>query len=166
MTDDKKIARGYTRLSGGDSETSIDRQKQVIRTYCDDRDDLRLDLIYDEGKRQSGWDAAREQYQQMLADARDGVFDVLVVRDGSRIGRDKVERLDTLTDLANKYDVEFHTKKRGYVDPENPTDLLMEVFSATQDDEGKRVEIEKAVDAIAERVNDPEVYHGGIPIGF
>lgn len=156
----------YTRLSGGKSESSIERQKEDCDSYINGRDDLEFYEWYNEGKRQSGWDSSREEYQRLLQDAQEGKFDVLVVRDGSRIGRDKVERLDTFTDLANKYEVEFHTTKRGYVDPENPTDLLLEVFSATKDDDGKRGEVEAAQEEIQRRVESPDVFHGRVPYGF
>jgi len=161
-----KRAVDYTRLSGGDSETSIDRQHEANLNYIDERDDLEHVEWYNEGKRASGWDEGREEYQRLLTDAANDEFDVVVVRNGSRIGRDKVERLDTFTDLANKHDVEFHTTNRGYVDPANPTDLLMEVFSATKDDEGKREEIKNAVEEIERRVADSETYHGRPPFGL
>lgn len=159
-----EIARGYVRLSGTDSERSIPSQKKDIKEYCEGHDELELDFIYDEGKDESGWDASREEYQQMLSDASEGEFDVLVVRSGSRIGRDKIERLDTYMDLANKYDVEFHTCSRGYVDPSNPTDLLMEVFEATKDDE-KKQEIERAKDTIQQR-QEEGYYQGASPWGL
>jgi len=160
----EKIARGYVRLSGTDSEDSIPTQKNKIREYCKDRDDVTLDKIYNDGKGASGWDSSREEYQQLKQDAEDGEYDVLVVRDGTRIGRDKMERLDMFFDLANKYNVEFHTSSKGYVDPSNPTDLLMEVFEASQADDGKREEIKKAQHQIEKRI-EKGMWQGGAPFG-
>ena len=160
----KKIARGYVRLSGTDSEDSIPTQKNKIRTYCEKRDDIELELIYNDGKGASGWDASRTEYQNMKQAAEEDEFDVLVVRDGSRIGRDKMERLDMFFDLNNKFSVEFHTAAKGYVDPDNPADLLMEVFDASQHDDGKREEIKKAQEQIQQRVEDG-MWQGGSPFG-
>lgn len=159
-----KTAVGYTRLSDTDSERSIDAQKRAIREYCNDREDLQLEHIYNEGKGASGWDNSREEYQQMLSDAAEGEFDVLVVRVGSRIGRDKMERIDVFTDLANKFEVEFHTTKRGYVDPKNTMDILREVFEATKDDE-KKEEIERSIEATEQR-QEEGYYHGRAPTGL
>lgn len=145
-----KTARGYSRLSGSDSERSIPAQKRAIREYCENRDDLELEFIYDEGRGESGWDTSREEYNQMKDDASNGEFDCLVVRAGSRIGRDSTERLDTYLDLANKHGVEFHTCQRGFVDPDNTADLIREVFESKKDDEKKK-EINMAIKEIKKR---------------
>lgn len=158
-----KRARGYVRLSQT-SEVSIENQIEDIEEYCEQHDGLELDFIYNEGQRASGWDDSREQYQEMLADAEAREFDVLVVAHGSRLGRDKLERLDVFTDLANKWDVEFHTCRRGYVDPDLPEDILMEVFHSLSDDEGKGAEVERLVDAIEKKV-DAGHYHGAPKFG-
>lgn len=158
-----KNARGYVRLSQT-SEVSIDNQINDIEEYCDGHDGLALDFIYNEGQNASGWDGSREEYQRMLSDAADGDFDALVVAHGSRLGRDKLERLDKFTDLANKWDVEFHTVKRGYVDPNLPEDILMEVFHSLSDDEGKGAEVERLTKAIEKKRENGE-YHGAPKFG-
>ena len=96
MSDDK-TARGYKRLSDV-SDTSLQRQQRRIEQYAEEND-LELEFVYDEGQKASGWNSNREQYQKMLADAEAGEFDILVVADGSRLGRDKKERLRTFLDL-------------------------------------------------------------------
>ncbi|UWG47440.1 Site-specific recombinase, DNA invertase Pin-like protein [Halanaeroarchaeum sp. HSR-CO] len=158
-----KEARGYVRLSQK-SESSIRNQIDDIENYCEQHVDLELDYIYNEGQNASGWDASRKWYQQMLDDAKAGKFDVLVVAHGSRLGRDKLERLDRFTDLANKWGVEFHTVKRGYVDPNLPQDILMEVFHSLSDDEGKGAEVERLTKAIEKKVENGD-YHGAPKFG-
>jgi len=153
-----KTARGYVRLSQT-SEVSIDNQIDDIEEYCEQHDGLSLDRVYNEGQNASGWDDSREQYQKMLSDAKEGEFDALVVAHGSRLGRDKLERLDKFTDLANKWSVEFHTCKRGYVDPNLPEDILMEVFHSLSDDEGKGAEVERLTKAVEKKIEKGE-YHG------
>jgi len=158
-----KQARLYVRLSQT-SEVSIQNQIEDGTEYCEQHAELELNHIYNEGQYASGWDASRKKYQQMLADAEAGEFDVLVVTHGSRLGRDKLERLDKFTDLANKWDVEFHTIKRGYVDPNLPQDILMEVFHSLSDDEGKGAEVEHLTKAIAKKVEKGH-YHGAPKFG-
>ena len=158
-----KRTRGYVRLSQT-SETSINNQIEDIEEYCEQHGDLELDHVYNEGQRASGWDDSREQYRRMLADAEAGEFDALVVAHGSRLGRDKLERLDAFTDLNNKWNVEFHTVKRGFVDPNLPEDILMEVFHSLSDDEGKGAEVERLTKAIRRKVENGH-YHGAPKYG-
>lgn len=158
-----KRARLYARLSQT-SEVSIQNQIEDGTEYVEQHGDLEFDHIYNEGQRASGWDDSREKYQEMLADAEAGEFDALVVAHGSRLGRDKLERLDAFTDLANKWDVEFHTVRRGYVDPNLPEDILMEVFHSLSDDEGKGAEVERLTKAIEKKIEAGE-YHGAPKYG-
>ncbi|WP_135534458.1 recombinase family protein [Halostella pelagica] len=137
MTD---TARIYVRLSDR-SNRSIDGQIEDCRAYAD-RQGFDVDRVYNEGQRVSGWDGTREDYNDMLQDAENGEFDALIVRDGSRFGRDKRERIRRFFDL-DEWGVELHTVSRGYVDPEDPSDFLMEVFKAMSDDHGKRDEVER-----------------------
>jgi len=158
-----KRARLYVRLSQT-SEVSIQNQIEDGTEYCEQHDELQLDHIYDEGQKANGWDASREKYQQMLTDAEAGEFDALVVTHGSRLGRDKLERLDKFTDLTNKWGIEFHTINRGYVDPNLPQDILMEVFHSLSDDEGKGAEVERLTKAIEKKVEKGH-YHGAPKFG-
>lgn len=156
-------ARGYVRLSQT-SERSIEAQKEDIRSYTNDHDDLQLEHIYDEGQKASGWDDSREQYQQMLEDARSNEFDALVVRDASRLGRNAKERMRQFLNL-DAWGVEFHTQTRGYVDPSAPEDFLMEAFKSLSDDEGKGAEVDRLVEAIDDKVEAGH-YHGCPPKGL
>ena len=60
--------------------------------------------------------------------------------------------------------VEFHTVKRGYVDPNLPEDILMEVFHSLSDDEGKGAEVERLTQAI-EKKQEQGHYHGAPKFG-
>ena len=158
-----KRARGYVRLSRN-SETSIQNQIDDIGEYCEGHDGLELDHVYNEGPYSSGWDDSRKKYRKMLTDAENGEFDVLVVAHGSRLGRDSLERIDVFGDINNKWDMEFHTYHRGYVDPALPDNVLMEVFSALSDDKGKGAESERLTRAIKKKVEAGH-YHGAPKYG-
>lgn len=133
-------ARIYARLSDR-SNRSIDGQIEDCRAYAD-RQGFEVDRVYNEGQDESGWDDTRDEYSRMLEDAENGEFDALIVRDGSRFGRDKRERIRRFFDL-DEWGVQLHTVSRGYIDPEDPSDFLMEVFKAMSDDHGKREEVER-----------------------
>lgn len=141
-------ARIYVRLSDH-SNRSIDGQIEDCREYAESHG-LTVDHIYNEGQGESGWDAERTEYTQMLEDAGNGEFDTLIVRRAHRVGRDHRERIRRLWDLDD-WGVELHTCKRGYIDPEKSSDFLMEVFRAMTDDKGKRDEVELLEAEMAKR---------------
>jgi len=155
-------ARIYVRLSDH-SNRSIDGQIEDCREYADQQD-LTVDHIYNEGQGESGWDSDRERYQDMLEDAENGEFDALIIRRGNRVGRDKRERIRRFFDL-DEWGVELHTLKRGYIDPEDPSDFLMEVFTAMNDDHGKRDEVE-LLEAEMQKRKDKGWYIGEPPTGL
>lgn len=157
-----KTARIYVRLSDS-SNRSIDSQIEDCEAYAA-AEGLTVDHIYNEGERESGWDNAREEYNKMLEDAEDGEFDVLIVRSGSRFGRDKRERIRRFFDL-DEWGVELHTVSRGYIDPEDPSDFLMEVFQAMSDDHGKREEVERLT-AELEKRREEGLFVGEPPTGL
>jgi len=155
-------ARIYVRLSDH-SNRSIDGQIEDCREYAA-RQGFDVGHVYNEGQGQSGWDDTRDEYGRMLEAAEDGEFDALIVRDGSRFGRDKRERIRRFFDL-DEWDVELHTVSRGYVDPEDPSDFLMEVFKAMSDDHGKRGEVER-LEAEMEKRRENEWFIGEAPTGL
>lgn len=157
-----RVARVYVRLSQS-SERSIESQIHDCREYCENHDDLELDHVYNEGQFASGWNDSREQYQQMLNDAQEGEFDALVVRDGSRLGRNKKERFRAFLNL-DSWGVEFHTRERGYVDPDASDDFIIEALKSWSDDDGKGAEIERLTAAIKDKVDNGD-YHGQPPMG-
>lgn len=154
----EKVGVGYTRVSQL-SDTSIQKQMQLIKAYAE-RNNIKLKKIYNDGEQASGWDESRSAYQQMLDDAKAGKFECLVVKKGDRLGRDKKERLRTFLNLSD-WGVEFHTVRQGYVDTEEPTDFLGEVFRATTDDHTKRREVEEAKAEVKDRLE--QGYHQGRP---
>ena len=124
------------------SDISIDRQKKLVRDYCT-KHSLNLVNIYDDGQRSSGFDDDRPAYNEMMEHVRTGEVNAVVVRDRTRLGRDKHLRMEHFSRMA-RLGVELHTVEDGHVDPEDPTALLREAMYAQQHDESKREEIKKA----------------------
>lgn len=88
-------------------------------------------------------------YQRLLADAREGDFQALVIRDSSRLGRDYWEKLGTLRDLRAAR-IEFHVvEEGGAFDFEDRMNKVKSWASTWADEEKKREEIRKSVRATA-----------------
>jgi len=155
-------AWGYTRLSQT-SDTSIDRQKRHIVSYTDEHG-FTLAGILDDGERSSGFDAAREKYQELRKLVSDGDLDAIVVNDKKRLARDFDETMRLILDCREQ-DVEIHTHRDGQLDISDPMNASIEVLRAASDHEAKLEEIEKAKEAVRERV-DNGCYHGTPPFGL
>ncbi len=158
MTD----AWGYTRLSQT-SDTSIDRQKRHIESYADEHGFTLIDIL-DDGERSSGFDAAREKYQELRALVSGGELDVILVNDKKRLARDFDETMRLILDCREQ-NVEIHTHRDGQLDISDPMNASIEVLRAASDHEAKLEEIEKAKEAVRERV-DNGCYHGTPPFGL
>ncbi len=144
-------AVGYTRLSQ-DSDTSIDRQQRHIRTYADEHG-FTLDRIYNDGEQASGWDAEREEYQELRARLlEDSSVDALIINDKRRIARDIDEVMRLVPDLR-EHEIELHTHTDGQVDLSDPMRAAIEILQAAAAHKEKIEEIEKSIEATRERLD-------------
>jgi DNA invertase Pin-like site-specific DNA recombinase len=155
-------AVGYTRLSQ-ESDTSIDRQKRHIRAYADEND-LTLEAIYDDGERSSGFDETREEYQRVRERVQSGEISAVIVNDKRRLARDFDATMRLVLDLREN-DVEAHTYQEGRLDLSDPVQAAVEVLQAASEHEAKKKEIERAREAVQERIENG-CDHGRPPIGF
>ncbi len=155
-------AVGYTRLSQ-ESDTSIDRQKRHIRAYADENG-LTLEAIYDDGERSSGFDESREEYQRVRERVQSGEIGAVVVNDKRRLARDFDDTMRLVLDLREN-DVEAHTFQEGRLDLSDPVQAAVEVLQAASEHEAKKKEIERAREAVQERIQNG-YDHGRPPIGF
>jgi DNA invertase Pin-like site-specific DNA recombinase len=149
---------GYTRLSQK-SDTSIDRQKRHIREYADEQA-LELQRIYDDGESSSGFDTeSREEYQKLRRRIETGDFDAVVLNDKRRLARDIDEVMRLIPDLRTTK-TELHTYEDGLLDLSDPMRAAIEILQAAAAHEEKLKEIRRAIEAVDERVSDPDVDHG------
>lgn len=154
MTD----AIGYTRLSQ-QSDTSIARQRDHIREYADSHGFELVD-VFDDGEGASGFEAdARPAYQAVVEHVRNGDVDAVVVNDKRRLTRD-VDEAMRLIPTFRENGVELHTHQDGPLDLSDPLRAAIEIVSAAAAFEEKRAEIDKAKEAVADRVDDPDTDHG------
>lgn len=153
MTD----AVGYTRLSQ-QSDTSIDRQKRHIREYAEQHG-LDLGRIYDDGESSSGFSAEREEYQTLRQRIQASEIGAVVINDKRRLARDIDEVMRLIPDLRTT-DTELHTYEDGQLDLSDPMRAAIEILQAAAAHEEKMKEIQRAIDAVEERLSDPETDHG------
>lgn len=79
----------YRRVStshqAAEDKTSLGDQEARCRAVCEGKG-WEIVAVYDEGEA-SGGTVHRDEFQRLIADARDGQFDVIVVREVSRLSR-------------------------------------------------------------------------------
>ena len=155
-------AVGYTRLSQ-DSDTSIDRQKRHIREYAE-ANGFELVELYDDGEHSSGFDAGREQYQNLRDHVEAGGLDAVIVNGKRRLARDFDETMRLVLDLR-EHDVAAHTYEDGRLDLSEPVQAAVEVLQAASEHEAKKKEIARAREAVSERM-EHGYDHGRPPIGL
>ena len=83
-------AAGYVRLSREDNESlSVGNQQEFLKQYCDENNIVLVDFYIDDGY--TGTNFERPGFKQMIHDAEDGLFDTIIAKDLSRLGRDYIE---------------------------------------------------------------------------
>jgi len=87
------MAALYCRLSKDDERTgdsvSIETQKMILQQFCAENSIQMFDFYIDDGF--SGLNFERPAFQQMLHDAESGLFNHVITKDLSRLGRDYLQ---------------------------------------------------------------------------
>lgn len=124
-----------------------------------------VDVVYNLGE-QSGFSIDESVVmQRALAEASTGVFDGLIARDSSRLGRDYWEKMGTIRDLR-RAGVELHViEDGGYFDYEDSINKVRS-FANTWGDEGKKLEeIRKSMRA-TEAIREARFPTTSLPFGY
>ncbi|EMA57661.1 Resolvase domain-containing protein [Halorubrum kocurii JCM 14978] len=141
---------------------SLERQQRDVEDYAEAAE-MQLVEVYNEGRRSSGFDEDRPEYQAMLDSVDGGDVDAVVVPNFSRLSRDRKHRLQLLLD---REDVELHSVELGRaVDLNDDWELVQQSIRATTDDVEKRKEIERSKRATSERIENG-YDHGRPPYGL
>ena len=93
MKTNLKLADAYYRLSveeanGGES-SSITNQRSIVRQYCEDNGITIVKEFVDDGFSGSNFD--RPGFSQMIAHLKNGLANMVITKDLSRLGRDMTE---------------------------------------------------------------------------
>jgi DNA invertase Pin-like site-specific DNA recombinase len=122
-TNGRLRAVGYCRTSGENQRdnTSIPNQKESITGYAK-AESWNLTKFYVDEAKSGAKIAGRDAFQQMMKDAALGRFDVIVVFDTTRFGRDGFDILSSARTLKTVFGVDvldtkgrFDTRERGRV---------------------------------------------------
>ena len=116
----KNIACMYLRLSREDGDSSesnsISNQRQIIKSYAKEND-IKLSYEYvDDGFSGSNFD--RPHFKNMIDDLNKGKFNIIIVKDLSRFGRDYIESGKYLQKIFPEKGVRFISVNDNY-DSEN-----------------------------------------------
>ena len=116
----KNIACMYLRLSREDGDSSesnsISNQRQIIKSYAKEND-IKLSYEYvDDGF--SGSNFERPHFKNMIDDLNKGKFNIIIVKDLSRFGRDYIESGKYLQKVFPEKGVRFISVNDNY-DSEN-----------------------------------------------
>ena len=112
----------YLRLSQGDEDidglekkesNSISNQKLLLEGFIGANDDLKLvDIFIDDGYSGSNFD--RPEFQRMMASMKAGKLDCIIVKDLSRLARERIGADELIQKTFKKYNVRFIAVSEGY----------------------------------------------------
>lgn len=112
----------YLRLSQGDEDidglekkesNSISNQKLLMEGFIDAHDDLKLvDIFIDDGYSGSNFD--RPEFQRMMTSMKAGNLDCIIVKDLSRLARERIGADELIQKTFKKYNVRFIAVSEGY----------------------------------------------------
>lgn len=151
----------YCRVSTdkADQLNSLEAQKQFFTEYTKRTGDTLVRLYADEGL--SGTKIKnRKEFQQMMADADTGLFDMLVVKDISRFARNTVDLLQNIRRLKSLgIETQFLTANMTSM---GNSEFVLTIFGALAQEESantsKRVKFGKRINAEKGRV--PNIVFG------
>jgi site-specific DNA recombinase len=117
-----KRAVGYVRVSTADQaeegKTSLQTQRERIATYCQAHG-FELTKIYSDEGISGASTKKRPGFMQLLADAKAGLFDCLIIRSLTRFARNTKETIENY-DLLESYGIKLVFLKEN-VDTSTPT---------------------------------------------
>lgn len=112
----------YLRLSQGDEDVdglekkesnSISNQKLLLEGFIDAHDDLKLvDIFIDDGYSGSNFD--RPEFQRMMTSIKSWNLDCIIVKDLSRLARERIGADELIQKTFKKYNVRFIAVSEGY----------------------------------------------------
>ena len=170
----KKRVRMLLRVSSNqqlEADGDLSIQRKILLEYIAKQEDWKLDAKeYFEGSKSAYKNTAedREVLQEVLADAKNGEFDILVPYKDDRVGRLMMDTPRFIIDLK-KYDVDVYTVKDGCISPKASDDIegmMMLVFryanaQKSSKDTGLRVR-----DTARKLVEEGKFMGGTAPYGY
>lgn len=175
MTENKRTltARMLLRVSSRqqtNAEGDLPTQRRLVKDYIDNNQQWRLDQVkpeYFEGG-VSGFKnsvSQRKALQEILEDAKNKEFDILVCYKDDRLGRREDEIPQYIKKLA-RFGVTVYTVKDGCITPENHTDDLLTYIRYWHAEGASRDTGLRVKDAAIELVKQGRNQGGRAPFGY
>ena len=159
------IAAAYARYStNNQQETSIAAQLEGIRQYCD-REDIALSGMPYIDEARSGTNTDRPGFQRLMADARAGKFDAVVVYDISRGSRDVADWFFFRKQMS-ELGIQVFSATNTLGDIDDPNAFLTELISVGL---GQHMVLQSRQKSIAgQRIRAERGLHcgGNAPLGY
>ena len=104
----------YIRVSKGEQTKgySIDGQKSTLKSWAEEMNWKWVKTYFEEA---SAKDPDREKFQEMITDAKNGLFDGICIVDSDRFSRSTKDLLNIMDDLMN-YRVKLHIHNLQHID--------------------------------------------------
>ncbi len=154
---------GYCRVStpGQVDRISLDDQKKRIEEYCNNNGWHLVSMYVDEGI--SGGTDNRTEFCRMLADAAQGKFNILVVVDNSRFGRNIEDRIRIRKTLVRDFGLKLYSLKEGEF-KDDPTGRLQDNIIASTNEWQKDILKEKSMSALRYKLEEKGEMNLGQPL--
>ncbi len=103
----KYTVGAYVRISkeDGEANSSVENQIKIIEQYLSDKADMKLHGFYIDNGVSSF--AVRKEFNVMIADAKSGVINCVIVKDSSRFGRNYLENGEYIEHIFPKLGTRF-----------------------------------------------------------
>jgi site-specific DNA recombinase len=158
-------AAGYCRTSGEGQRdnTSIPSQKEAIAAFCK-REGWPVAEYYVDECRSGAKVAGRDEFQRLMRDAALGKFDVVVVYQVSRWGRDGTDILDSCRTLKRDFGVDV-IETSGTFDTRKRTNALMNFVGAGFAEQERLTILERTIGGRIKRAKEGGAGVGRLPYG-
>ena len=142
---------------------SISAQEKNARDYADRMGYEVVGVYADEGE--SGKSTKhRAAFQQMMADARKGLFDLVVIWKLTRLGRNMLDILKTVEELL-KLDIELYSISESFDITTSSGKLMLQLLGSFAEFERNQIS-ENVAMAMMSLVRDQQRYAGGRRLGY
>lgn len=104
----------YIRVNIGEQTKgySLERQKSILTSWAEENGWKWVKTYYEETNAK---DSNREKFQEMITDAKNGLFDGICIVDSDRFSRSTKDLLNIMNDLLN-YNVKLHIYNLQHID--------------------------------------------------
>ena len=126
MTQQRNRTAIYCRLSVDDGEDresmSISNQREMLTRYCKENEFVIVDVYADDGY--TGTNLDRPDFQRMKNDIENGMIDIVIAKDLSRIGREYLKTGDFIEIFLPEHNVRFIAVNDGVDSAKGDNDFM------------------------------------------